>query len=203
MKVISLLSQKGGSGKTTIAVHLAVTAMSKSHKVLLIDADPQKSVEAWFDSREHKQPDLVIAAAADIPPILEAAKNEIDYVIIDTMPHTSSAASLIGQISDLIVIPCQPTPFDIAAIKNTINIVKARNKKSIIVMSRAPHRAPEIEETKMLLKTHDVDIFPGVISDRRSYFRAVTQGLSVNEFEPKGKAAKEMKDLWKYVEAIL
>ena len=200
MKVISLLSQKGGSGKTTIAVHLAVTAMLENHRVLLIDTDPQKSVEAWFDARVNKQPEIVIAHASDVTTVLEAAKKEVDYVIIDTMPHTSSASSLIGNLSDLILIPCQPTPFDISAIKNTVSIVKAREKKALIVINRAPHRAPEVEEARELLKNHNVDIFPGLISDRRSYFRAVTQGLAVNEFEPRGRATQEIKNLWQYVE---
>lgn len=203
MKVISLLSQKGGSGKTTIAVHLAVTAMIKEHKVLLIDTDPQKSIEAWFDSRENKKPDIVMTSASDIESVLDAARMEVDYVFVDTMPHTSSATSHIGNLSDLIIIPCQPTPFDIAAIKNTERIVKARSKQAMIVISRAPYKAPEIEEARQLLQSYELDIFPGLISDRRAYFRAVTQGLAVNEFEPHGKATQEINHLWEYVESKL
>ena len=136
MKVISLLSQKGGSGKTTIAVHLAVTAMLSQKKVLLIDTDPQKSVEAWFDSRAQKEPSLVVINASALPEVLEVAKEEVDYAIVDTMPHTSSASSLIGNLSNLILIPCQPTPFDIAAIHNTVKIAQARDKKALIVLNR-------------------------------------------------------------------
>jgi chromosome partitioning protein len=73
----------------------------------------------------------------------------------------------------------------------------------MIVISRAPYKAPEIQETREFLKAYDLDIFPGLISDRRTYFRAVTQGLAVNEFEPKGKATQEMNSLWEYVERKL
>ena len=204
MKTIVMLSQKGGSGKTTIAVHLATAAVGNQKKVLLLDTDPQKSAEVWHSCRTKEEPALASISSSDIEEILGVAQKEgIDLTVIDTMPHTSASSSLAALYADLLLIPCQPTPFDIAAVGHSVEIAKARNKKAILIINRAPLRAPEIEETRKALEAYEVPIYPYEITDRRTYFRAVTQGLSVTEYDPKSAASKEMIKLWEWIKEIL
>ncbi len=195
-----MISQKGGSGKTTIAVHLAAAAVADNKKVLLIDTDPQKSAEVWYDCRQKEEPTFVTTSSNDLEEVINVAKKEkIDFIVIDTMPHTSAAASLAASKSDVLLIPCQPTPFDIAAVANSIEIAKARNKKAIIIINRAPLRAPEILDAREALKTYGVLIYPYEITDRRTYFRAVTQGMSVTEYDSKSAASQEIIKLWTWI----
>ena len=204
MKTIAMISQKGGSGKTTIAVHLAVVAASDKKKVLLIDTDPQKSAEVWHDCRKAEEPALASLSSGDIKAVLEAAQIAgIDLAVIDTMPHTSAASSIAALYADLLLIPCQPTPFDIAAVGHSIDIAKARNKKAVLIINRAPLRAPEIAETRRALDSYGIPIYPYEITDRRTYFRAVTQGLSVTEYDPKSAASKEITTLWHWIKEAL
>ena len=119
------------------------------------------------------------------------------------MPHTSAASSLAALHADLLLIPCQPTPFDIAAVEKSIEIAKARNKKAVLIINRAPLRAPEIAETRLALEAYEIPIYPYEITDRRTYFRAVTQGLSVTEYDPKSAASQEIIKLWTWIKEIL
>lgn len=200
MKSIAMLSQKGGSGKTTIAVHLATQAVMDKKKVLIIDTDPQKSAETWYSCRDQKDPALATIAASDLKELLAIAKNEgIDLVVIDTMPHTSAASSIAALHADFLLIPCQPTPFDIAAVGSSIEIAMARGKKAGLIINRAPLRAPEIMDTRKALEAYGVTIYPHEITDRRTYFRAITQGLSVTEYDPNSAAAQEISKLWFWV----
>jgi len=204
MKSIVMLSQKGGSGKTTLAVHLATEAVRDQRKVLLVDTDPQRSAEVWHECRKEPYPVLASVQAGEIDDVLEAARGEsMDLAVVDTMPHTSAASSLAAAKADLILIPCQPTPFDIAAVGSSIEIAKARQKRCVVILNRAPLRAPEIAEARKALDAYNVAVYPHEITDRRTYFRAVTQGLSVTEFEPQSAASKEIITLWHWIKEIL
>jgi len=204
MKTIVMLSQKGGSGKTTIAVHLAVAAVDEKKKVLIIDTDPQKSAEVWHNYRQKEDPRLASISSGNIKEVLDLAQMEgIDLTIIDTMPHTSAASSLAALHADILLIPCQPTPFDIAAVEHSVEIANARNKKAVLIINRAPLRAPEIEDTRKALTSYGIPLYPYEITDRRTYFRAVTQGMSVTEYDPKSAASQEITKLWNWIKEII
>ncbi len=199
MKTIAFLSQKGGSGKTTLAVHTAVAAHEAGERVVLIDTDPQKSATVWSENREFDYPIVATASASDLTKVLNAAIEEnITLAIVDTAPHAAPEATKIAKEVDLVVIPCRPTAFDIAAVSNAVNIIKAANVKFVFVLSACPFRSPEIEETRELLNSqYQVPVAPTAIIDRRSFARAIASGKSVTEFESNGKAAIEIETLWK------
>lgn len=201
MKKIAFLSQKGGSGKTTLAVHTAVAAHENGEHVLIIDTDPQKSATIWSDHRDYEYPIVATAPASDVKKVLNAAKEEdISLVIIDTAPHAAPDATRIAKEVDLVVIPCRPTAFDIAAASSAVNIVKAANTKFVFVLSACPFRSPEIEETRELLtKDYQALVAPTAIIDRRAFARAIASGKAVTEFESDGKAALEIKSLWNWL----
>lgn len=200
MKKIAFLSQKGGSGKTTLAVHTAVAANEEGERVVIIDTDPQKSATVWGEARKQNMPVVATAAASELTQVLDAAKQEqMTLVIIDTAPHVVPDATRIAQIVDLVVIPCRPSAFDIAAAGNAVNITKAANVPAVFVLSACPFRSPEIAESKVVLAEYGLPIAPIEIIDRRAFARAIATGLSVSEFEENGKAAREIKMLWSWL----
>lgn len=195
MKIIALFSQKGGSGKTTICVHLAVAAELAGLRVAVLDLDPQKSAVAWAKTRgEGMTPVVVSIPDSELSNAIQGAKADgFDLVLIDSPPHAAPVAARIVAAASLVLVPVRPSPIDIAALPVTVQLIG--DKKSAFVLSAAPQRAPEVEETRELLQQYSRPIF-GPITDRRPFFRAVTAGQSVSEFEPNGKAAAEIQALF-------
>jgi len=200
MKSIAFLSQKGGSGKTTLAVHTAVAAQESGERVVLIDTDPQKSATVWGETRQNELPIVATAAASDLETVLEAALQEsMSLAIVDTAPHTAPDAAKIAKAVDLVVIPCRPTAFDLAAVSNAVEIVRAARKRAVLVLSACPFRSPEIVETRSVLSEYGLPVFPAEITDRRAFSRAVATGRAVTEFEEDGKASIEIRALWTWL----
>lgn len=200
MKKIAFLSQKGGSGKTTLAVHTAVAAYEAGETVVVIDTDPQKSATVWGEARSQDTPIVATVATAELSQVLSVADKEgMSLAIVDTAPHAAPAAAKIAQSVDLIVIPCRPTAFDIAAAGSAVDIIKAAGVPAVFVLSACPFRSPEIAETKTLLAEYGIPISPVDIIDRRAFARAVASGRAVTEFESDGKAAGEIRALWNWL----
>src|ERR1700733_7508130 len=110
MKVIAFLSQKGGSGKTTLAVHTAVAAQESRERVVVVDTDSQKSATMWSQAREAATPTVVTGAASELSKVIDKAKGDnMTLVIVDTAPHTAPDAARVASLVDLIVIPVRPT----------------------------------------------------------------------------------------------
>ncbi len=126
MKTLAFLTQKGGSGKTTLALHIAVAALEGRARVAIVDTDPQGSATAWRGARELEQP-LVLPVEPDrIAEVQELArKDSIDLLIIDSAPHADVAATRLARAADLVVIPCRPDAIDLAAIGAAARIVQA------------------------------------------------------------------------------
>ncbi|HQT74709.1 MAG TPA: ParA family partition ATPase [Acidiphilium sp.] len=197
MKTLAFLSQKGGSGKTTLAVHTAVAAHEAGARVVVVDTDPQQSATVWSDARQGENPVVATVGTAELGRVLNAAQDDgMTLAIVDTAPHAAPDAVKIAQAVDLIVIPVRPAAFDLAAAENMVAIVKAAGVQAIFVLSACPFRAPEIGETRGVLTNYGLPVAPVVITDRRAFARAVASGRAVTEFESDGKAAGEIRDLW-------
>jgi chromosome partitioning protein len=202
MKVIAFLSQKGGSGKTTLSVHTAVAAHESGTSVVLVDTDPQKSATVWGDAREAKaSPIVVTRGVLELGRVLAAARQDgIQLAIVDAAPHATADAAKLARAADLVVIPCRPSVFDIAAAEGAVRIAKASGTKAVFVLSACPFRAPEIAETREALAGYDLPVAPIEITDRRAFSRALATGRSVTEFETDGKAADEIRALWVWLQ---
>ncbi len=204
MKSILFLAQKGGSGKTTLAVHLAVAAGEDGEQVALVDTDPQGSACAWDRVREKQEPPVAQASSAQINQVQDAARNDnISILIIDSAPHSTPAATTTVAAADYVLIPCRPTAFDLAAISASANIVKAANKQAAFVINACPARAPEVEEAKTTLAEYGLAVAPMTIGERRAFSRAIATGRAVTEFDTRGKAAEEIRALWKWIKGEL
>lgn len=200
MKVIGFLSQKGGAGKTTLAVHTAVAAHEAGIRVVLIDTDPQKSATVWGEARQKDAPIVATAGVSELRRVLDAARNDgIELAIVDAAPHAAPAAASIARSANLVAIPCRPTAFDLAAVEGAVRIVKAVGVRAAFVLSACPFRAPEIGETREALGGFGLPVAPVEITDRRAFARAVASGQAVTEFESDGKAAGEIRALWSWL----
>jgi chromosome partitioning protein len=199
MHSMAFLSQKGGSGKTTLAVHTAVAAQESGERPVIIDTDPQKSAASWADAREAATPPVAPIAASLLSEVFRAAREDaMTLCIIDTAPHAAPDAARIASMVDLVVIPCRPTAFDLAAAGSAVEIVRAAKARAVFVLSACPLRAPEIAETRAVLEAYGYPVAPVAISERRAFARAVASGRAVTEFEGEGRAAEEIRALWKW-----
>ena len=204
MNVIAFLSQKGGSGKTTLSVHTAVAAEATGERVCVIDADPQESATAWANAREAGTPIVATAQAGELDAALRAAEGEgMTLAVVDAPPHAAPAAGQIARRSELVLITVRPSAFDLAAVPAAVEIVVAAKVRGAFVLSACPFRAPEIGETRAALEAYGLPIVPGEITDRRAFARAVTTGSAVTEFEAEGKAAEEIRALWAWIKDTL
>jgi len=200
MKTLAFLSQKGGSGKTTLAVHTAVAAVEDGERAVIVDTDIQHSATTWGDAREAESPVVVTVPAADLESVMAAARHDVmTLCIIDTAPHAAPDAARVARAADLVVIPCRPTAFDVAAAGSAVEIVQAANAKAVFVLSACPFRSPEIAETRAVLEGYGIPVSPFEITDRRAFSRAVSTGRAVTEFESSGKAAEEIRNLWHWL----
>ncbi len=197
MKIIAILSQKGGAGKTTLAIHLAVAAGLQRHEAVIIDLDPQASATSWKDSRAGDTPVVVSAQASRLATILEAARTGgADVAIIDTAPHSESASLAAARAADLILIPCRPAILDLRAISNTIDITRIAGKPAAVVLNSVPPRGSLAKDAAAAVANYGLKIASEQFTQRAAFMHALTGGQSAQEFEPKGKAAGEAKRLY-------
>ncbi len=197
MKIITIMSQKGGAGKTTLALHLAVAAERSNSTAVIIDLDPQASATNWKDSRPNDAPAVVSAQSARLAAVLEAAeKGGVKICIIDTAPHSESAALAAARAADLILIPCRPAILDLRAISNTIDLAKIAGKPVAVVLNSVPPRGTLADEAAAAVRSYGVDVAPVQIGQRAAFIHALTIGQTAQEYEPTGKGADEMQQLY-------
>jgi chromosome partitioning protein len=196
--IISFVIQKGGSGKTTLAVNCAIAAWMKKKKVIIFDMDPQRSAEKWFQIRENPSPTLAIVSAVELPATIKAASKQYDFIFIDTPARDEPAQAIAIAHSDFCVIPCRPSPVDLNATPETVATVKRLNKPFAFVVSQAPPRSYRVTEAIEALGQIGT-VCPIPIVSRNAYQDAQGLGLGVLEFEPKGRAAAETEKLWKWL----
>jgi chromosome partitioning protein len=205
MKTVAILSQKGGTGKTTLALHLAVAAERRDIPVAVIDLDQQASAAAWKDSRADESPSVTSIQSSRLGKALEVAESAgAALVIIDSAPHSADAAVAAAEVADLILIPCRAGILDLRAIATTARIVKVTGKPAFVVLNAAPVRAPRLmEDATAAVQQHGLAVAPVIIHQRSAYSHALTAGQTAEEYEPEGKAAEEIGELFKWLGTLL
>lgn len=196
MKTVSVQSQKGGAGKSTITVHLATAAVARGLKVRILDTDAQKSAVLWSSMRQAKTPEVVYCEPVKLRAAVDKARSEgVSLLIIDSPPNAGPDAVDIAGPADLILIPCRPGVFDVSAVKRTIDIAGMAKKPFLVVLSACPPRAPEIAKTRAAFEAAGVPVSKVEIETRRAMDRALQYGESVIEFEPDGESARQINRL--------
>lgn len=196
MKTVAIISQKGGAGKTTLALHLATSSALQGRNTAIIDLDPQASAANWSDRRVAAVPVVLSAHASRLTHEIGRVRDmDGDLLIIDTAPHSDSAALEAAKAADLILVPCRPAILDIEAISNTLNLVKTTGKPIFVVMNAVAPQGSEAAEAAEAIADLGVEICPIQLHQRVAFSRALISGQSAEEFEPGGKAAHEASQL--------
>lgn len=199
MHVISFVTQKGGTGKSTLAINLAVTAEKAGEKVCLLDLDPQRTSADWYEGRAAETPAVV--AGEDVPDLPQALKalDKAGYTlaIIDTQGVDTHGTRGAMGAADLCLIPVRTSEADIKATKATVSALQGMGKEFAFVLNQAPAqpRARLTAAVSLRLST-SAPVAPLAIAARMDHQYAYALGQGVAEFEPDGKAAQEIESLW-------
>jgi len=200
-KVITICQQKGGTGKTTLAVHLAL-AFAKLHnlKIAIIDTDPQGSLGKWFVVRTEKKvsnENLTFKTASLWGAQYESKtlKKDHDIVIIDTPPKIESDARPSIEAADLVLIPMTPSHVDFWATEAIIDIAKKAEKKIFIQINRANERSKLVKKTHEYINTINVKSTNTLIGHRQIYASSMGEGKTAIEKQKKSNAVEEIKKL--------
>lgn len=200
MTIIAIVSQKGGAGKTTLAVHMAAAAERRGEVALFIDADPQATASQWAAWREDQPPEVIDSAPPRIAAKIAQAKDAgATFIVIDTPPHADAAASKAIEAADLVLIPCRPSAFDLAAVKTTAKLVQLLAKRAwVVFMAGAPQAERLYADAGKLVETYGIAACPHRIADRAVFRHASALGRTVFEIEPDGKAAREAEQVYRW-----
>ena len=198
MKTISLVSQKGGVGKSTLASNLAAYASSKGLKTTIIDLDPQSSLTAWYGLRLRHSDDveLLVKGMSVVDQVKQQEQAGFDLCIIDTPPHNSTEAATAVRVSDITIVPVRASAFDLIASKPTFELLASG--KGGVVLNAVPSSSAVKDSAIELVKQNGLKVL-AVIGQRVAFQHAISFGKGVTEYQPKSKASEEIKELWETI----
>lgn len=201
MTTLAIIAQKGGAGKTTLALHIAAEAQRAGIEALVIDTDPQASASQWSAWREGAAPEVI-----DSPPPLIGRKIEqaqqlgAGLIVIDTPPHADQNATAAARLADLVLVPCRPSALDLHAIQLTASLIASTGKRAAVVFMGGPPHAPKLhDEAAQVVAGYGLEVAPVRLAERAAYRNAIGAGKVAHEIEPKGKAAEEVAALWQWI----
>ena len=200
MQVIAVASQKGGSGKTTLAGHLAVEAERRGMgPVALIDTDPQGSLADWWNAREAETPAFVETYVSRLAQDLERLREAgTALVVVDTPPAITATIVEVVRLADLVVIPVRPSPHDLGAAGATVDIAEQLGKPLVFVINAASPRARITSEAVIALSQHGT-LAPSIIHHRTDFAASMIDGRTVMELPRAERSAAEVAELWAYL----
>jgi chromosome partitioning protein len=201
IRVVSFVSQKGGTGKSVLAIGIAVAAESAGEKVVLFDLDPQGTVAHWHDVRTAETPAVIahneIGTLDNLPAAIAAlAAKGYTLAIVDTVGANTPATRRAMQCADLCLVPIRPHAPDLHAATATIDALQGMGRTFAIVLNQAAARKFKITDIIMAALAQRGDVVPFPIATRIDHPQAYALGLAATEYEPAGKAAAEITELW-------
>ena len=204
MKVLALTSQKGGSGKTTLAGHIAVEAdRAGCGPVAIVDTDPQGSLTDWWNEREAASPSFVQAQIETLEADLQRARDHgFALVVIDTPPAITGTIERVIGLADLVAVPTRPSPHDLRAVGTTIEMVESQGKPLVFVVNAANPRARITSEAAIVLSQHGT-VAPVTVHQRTDFAAAMIDGRTVMEIERAERSRDEIVQLWAYLNGRL
>jgi chromosome partitioning protein len=202
MVVISIISQKGGAGKTTLAIHLATAAHDAGIPTVIMDTDPQATASRWGKWRAGHDPDVIDCASHSLLSDKLAALERAGamFAVIDTPPAADIMAREACRLASLLLIPCRPRAFDLDAVRTTAELAQASGKPAYVVFMAGPPRAALLyAEAERLVEHIGLKVAPVMLPERAAFHHSVAGGKTAPELEPRGKAADDVAALWSWV----
>ena len=200
-KIIAVIGEKGGIGKTQLSCILAAHAATNGKQTALIDLDPQVTATNWADRRVLDNPVVVSCQVARLEKVIETAvAGGAEYIVIDTAGKATDAAIAAARNADLVIIPCEPVLNCIETLPKIKNILSlARNPDHAVVINKAPTQGSRHHEAEHLIVEHyNLEVAPVVMFLRIAHSDSSNIGQTASEFEPDSKAAMEAIELYKY-----
>jgi len=204
MLVMAVASRKGGSGKTTLAGHLAVQAeRAGAGPIALVDTDPQGSLSDWWNERQADTPVFARTIISQLPQDIERMKRlGINLLIVDTPPAITLTIAHVIKLADLVLIPTRPSPHDLRAAGATIEMVEKMGKAMVFVINGATPRARITSEAAIALSQHGT-LAPSIVHQRTDFAGSMIDGRTVMELPRKTRSAGEIERLCAYLETRL
>ncbi len=200
MRVIALLSTKGGAGKTSLATALAVETGA-----VLLDLDPQSSACRWRDRREAETPVVTAVAPARLQPTLQAIEAQgVADVVLDTPPRSETAALEAARAADLVVVPCRPQMVDLETVPTTTQLLAlARDPLAVAILVAVPPRGQRADQARRAIHGLGLRVCPHTIGHRAAWGDAGALGLAVTEYQPQGRAAAELRRIAEWLRKLV
>ena len=194
-KIIKIAGQKGGSGKSTIAAHLAIALAQRGNKVLIIDIDPQASLKSWYQIREeyfgksYTGVQFLESSGWRVSSTVSTYRNKVDYIVLDSPPHTELETKNAIRLADLVLIPMQPSPTDLWATKTTIEFAESEKKDYRIILNRYNPNSKIAKEVVDQVENR----LDNYLGNRVAFCSCFLHGKTVTETDPSSQAAMEIR----------
>ena len=199
MKILAILSQKGGVGKTTLATCLAVAAEKDGLKTAILDIDPQATASFWKDVRQQETPAVAAVPPVRLQAMIKACQDAgTDLVVIDGAAVARDVTFEAARHADFVIVPTRTAVFDTMSMTHTLDVVREQKKPFSVVLTFVPPQGQETGDAIAAIEELGAQVCPVTVGNRKSFFRAQAQGQAVQEFEPGGVAAKEINQLYAY-----
>ncbi len=204
MFTISIIGQKGGTGKTTTVLGLAVAAAQAGHDVAVIDLDPQATAANWKDRREEENPPVVSAQASRLKPTLQAAKDSaVAFAFIDTAGRSDDSALNAARAADLVLIPSRPNIVEVETLPQVNDLLRLAKSPPAFVLLNGIHptagKSSIADMRDGIRDLYGLAVCPVHLCQRAAYAEAMTTGRTPQELDPEGKAGDELKRLFEFV----
>jgi len=206
MRTVAVIARKGGSGKTTVAINLAIAAHRRGLNTLLADSDPQRSLTDVLKGRRHTGPAVVETESPRLFALqVSSLRAGVDALVIDTPAGEEDELAHAIVLADLSVLVVRPSLLDFAALVRTLKVIRHLRKRAMVVLNQAPARRagvepPAVRKALEALRLLRLPVSPAILRSRAAYQSALERGRSAEEQSADAAAAKEINDLWLSVE---